>query len=71
MVAVPPATPVTRPEEELTVATDVLLLDHVPPAIDALRLVVLPAHRVDAPVIVPGVATTVKLCTAKQPDPVV
>jgi hypothetical protein len=50
MVLVPGATPVTTPEEKPTVATDVLLLDHVPPETALLKEVFAPTHAVRMPV---------------------
>ncbi len=57
MVAVPAETPVTIPEVVLTVATDVLLLLHVPlPPIVLYKTVLLPAQNVEVPVMSSGVA---------------
>jgi hypothetical protein len=50
MVAVPVATPVTTPVPEPTVATDVLLLLHVPPEVASLNVLVEPpAHTLAVP----------------------
>ena len=47
MLAIPPPTPVRIPVAEPTVATDVLLLAHVPPpAVESVRVVPEPVHRV-------------------------
>ena len=55
MVALPSATPVTTPVVGFTVATRVLLLDHVPPASPlALKLIFALAHTDDKPLIVPA-----------------
>jgi hypothetical protein len=52
MVAVPAATPVTTPTEELeTYAIALLLLHHPPPKEASLRVVVLPTQTVVLPVI--------------------
>jgi len=59
IVAVPPDTPLTTPDEEPTVATDVLLLLHVPPPLALLSAVVAPGHTVSVPVIAAGVDFTV------------
>jgi hypothetical protein len=56
-VAVPAATPVTTPPL-VTVATDGLLLDQVPP-VDGVNVVVVPTHIVEDPEIL-----TVGLCFA-------
>ena len=49
MVAVPAATPVTRPLE-LTVVTEVLEDDHVPPAVASASVVVDPTQTAGVPV---------------------
>jgi hypothetical protein len=67
IVADPPVIPEISPEEASTVATDVLLLDHVPPT-DALKKVVVPpAHVVAVPVIVAGDPFTVITPVDMQP----
>ena len=53
MVAVPAKTPVTAPVV-LTVAVELLLLLHVPPAGDELRVMLAPSHTEEAPVIAAG-----------------
>ena len=53
MVAVPTLTGVTIPEV-LTVATEVLLLLHVPPVAVSLKVDGVPIQRLPEPVIVPG-----------------
>jgi hypothetical protein len=53
MVAVPAATPVTTPVEP-TVATEVLLLLHVPPVTVSLKVVVDEVQTVAVPVIEPA-----------------
>jgi len=55
MVAVPPLTPVTTPEP-LTVATDSLLLLHVPPPVALLSVVVASGHTVNVPAMAAGTA---------------
>ena len=47
----PKAEPVTTPLEEPTAATNVLLLDHVPPAGEQLNVELPPEHIVVLPVI--------------------
>ena len=53
IVAVPTAIPVTIPEA-LIVAIEGAELDHVPPVVVLVNVVVEPAQTVDAPVIVPA-----------------
>ena len=48
---VPAETPVTIPEEEPTVATDVLLLSHVPPETASVKVVTVPVKMVVGPLI--------------------
>ena len=63
MVAVPAATPVTTPVEEPTVATEVLVLNHVPPGTISLRVIVLPVATAELPVI-GATGSTVKVTVA-------
>jgi hypothetical protein len=58
IVAVPDATPVTMPVEP-TVATEVLLLLHVPPEVASLSAAVMPGQMVVVPVIDAGALLTV------------
>lgn len=69
MVQVPAETPVTTPVPEITVATAVLLLDHVPPEFGLPKVVLLPAHTVADPVIAPGVWFTVTTEPTGDPHP--
>jgi hypothetical protein len=55
MVAVPAATPVTRPVEALMVATPVALLDQLPPETVEAKVVVPARHRAWVPLRVPAV----------------
>ena len=65
----PAATPVTTPVTEFTVATDVLLLPQVPPAVPLLvNGVDAPIHKVDAPNTVPPVGIAFTLITFVAPD---
>jgi len=64
MVVVPPLTPVTRPEEELTVARDVEADVHVPPPRLQLNDLVDPAHTEDVPVITEEKGVTEKVLDA-------
>ncbi len=67
MVALPANTPFTTPLVP-TVATDVLLLLHVPPAVVLPRVVALPAQTNKEPVIAAGKALTVKTELVEQPE---
>ena len=67
IVAVPRDTPVTIPLLIPTVATDVLLLVHVPPAVGSLIDMVAPTQTAVGPVIVPGSGFTVTVIVAAQP----
>ena len=70
MILVPLAIPVINPDEAPIVATDVVLLTHVPPLgePDKVVPVVLPdIHAVAEPVI-PGIALTVSIIVCEQPD---
>jgi hypothetical protein len=67
---VPPETLVTKPVEEPTVATAVLLLLHVPPLIELLNVVVPPLHMRAVPVIAAGDALTESVWVACVPQPV-
>jgi hypothetical protein len=53
IVTVPAATPVTTPAA-LTAPIDVLLLLQVPPVTESVKVIVAPAHTVEAPLIVPA-----------------
>ena len=72
---VPAATAVTSPVAAFTVATEVLLLLHVPPVVPfVLRVVLAPAQSTAVPVIVPALTfaltVTVKLADTGLPQPV-
>ena len=58
MVAVPPDTPLIIPVFVI-VATEVLLLLHVPPGVALLSMPVLLIHMAVMPVIAPGMGLTV------------
>ena len=67
ITAVPPgATPVTQPKEVI-VATNVLLLLHVPPAVPSVRQAPEPAHILNNPVIAPGDGVVHTVVVAIQP----
>ena len=72
MVAVPAATPVTRPVEALMVATAGVLLDQLPPDIVEVKMVVSDKQIVWVPLRDPavGVSVTVRLPVAVPVPPV-
>lgn len=57
----------TNPEELPMVATEVLELDHKPPAGVELNVPVLPTHIDEGPEIAPGSGLTVAVTDFKQP----
>lgn len=59
IAGVPVAMPETTPEEEPTLASEVLLLVHVPPGKASPKAVVEPTHTLVVPVIADGVWLTV------------
>ena len=67
MVVEPFNTPLTIPEADPTVATEVALLVHVPPVVALLRVVVDPIHTFATPEIVSGKAFTVATFTVEHP----
>ncbi len=69
MSTVPATTPVTTPVLP-TVAIATSDDDHVPPVVVLLRVIVLPTHTIDAPVIVPAEdnGLTVTVAVRKHPD---
>jgi len=67
MVEVPDVTPLTTPVVEPMVATEVLVLLHVPPDVPSVNVVVLPAQTEVVPEIVAGTAFTVTTAIARQP----
>ena len=48
---VPTETPLTTPVVEPIVATDVLLLNHVPPEVASVKVIDDPTHSIDDPMI--------------------
>jgi hypothetical protein len=70
MPAVPPAIPVTMPEDAPIVATVVPPLVHVPPDVASLNVIVLPWQTVPTPVI-GNTVVTVNVAAATQPAVVV
>ncbi len=67
MVAVPAATPLATPVLEPIVATDVLLLAHVPPDELLFKVVVAPAQTFVVPVMLAGAGFTVNMALVEQP----
>ena len=59
------------PEDTPTVATEVLLLIHVPPAVASLNVVDDPIHTDVVPVMAAGSGLTVTTLVTKQPTPTV
>jgi hypothetical protein len=66
IVELPAATPVTSPEL-FTVAVEVLLLAHVPPASALLNVDTAPWQALSVPLITAGKAFTVKFTVLRQP----
>lgn len=69
MSAVPAATPVTMPDDGPTVATEILLLVHVPPNAELNNEIVCPTQTDDGPDIAGGLGFTVKVLVRTQPVP--
>ena len=68
MIEVPNATPVKSPVVDPIVATAVLLLVHVPPVDELVRVVVEPLHTVVVPAIAAGEGFTVTIVVAVPQD---
>jgi hypothetical protein len=69
IVTVPTDTPVTTPDKESTVARPVLLLLHVPPAVELLNEDIFPAQILKVPVIAETEAfTVITFVTATEPQ---
>jgi len=64
---VPDATPVTLPVAEPTIATPVLLLNHVPPDVVFASVDIDPSHTLNVPVIAAGLAFTVIVSFLEHP----
>ena len=69
MSAVPDDTPVTTPVAPTTVATPVDPLDHVPPVVPSVNVIVDPTQNAVEAGIVDGVVLTVTIAVAVQPVP--
>jgi hypothetical protein len=70
IVALPATPPVTTPLDVPTVATDVLFVLHVPPAVASLSVIFEPEHTDEAPDMVPGAPITVIVVVTALPQPV-
>ena len=68
-MAVPATPPVTTPVTGSILAVTAGLTDHVPPAVESCKVVVLrpPAHTLVTPVIIEGCAFTSRLAVTLQP----
>ncbi len=71
MVTKPDDTPVTTPDSEPTVATPVLLLDHTPPGVPSVSVIVAATHTDDKPVMTVGSGLTTSVAVMMQVDPMV
>jgi hypothetical protein len=71
MVEVPAPIPSTSPVIELIVATELLLVLHVPPVVALVSTVVCPLHKFNAPALAASVPLTVTVRVAKQPNELV
>jgi len=69
IIDVPDKTPVTTPVPLATVAIVVVVLDHVPPVVPSVNVIVEPAQNDDDAEIVAGNALTVTIVVAEQPVP--
>ena len=67
MIATPADIPVTSPVVKPTVATPLLLLAQVPPALELINVTVLLMHTPDGPVIADGKGLTVIVVVLLQP----
>jgi hypothetical protein len=66
-VVVPVVTPVTIPVNDPIVATDVVLLAHVPPIEASVSVIVAPTHTAPGPLIGTGSGLTVTITVLTQP----
>jgi hypothetical protein len=62
---------VTIPDPEPAVASKVLLLVHVPPAVPSVNVIEAPTHTLSRPVIADGKGLTVKVVVLMQLEGVV
>jgi hypothetical protein len=68
ITVVPVVIPLTMPEVDPTVATEVVLLVHVPPGVASVSVIVDPAQTLVGPPMAAGVALTVTIVVARHPD---
>jgi hypothetical protein len=68
MVTIPDATPVTTPEDEPTIAIEVLLLLHAPPGVALLSAVVKPGQTLAVPNIAAGTGL-IEICLVEMHPP--
>jgi hypothetical protein len=68
IVAVPVATPVTRPEPEPIVATDGLLLVHVPAGVASVKVIFDPMQTTEVPPIAAGVGLMLTVTAPSVPQ---
>jgi hypothetical protein len=66
-VHVPTPTPVATPVDEPIVATEVLLLLHVPPGVPSVKVAVEPWHILYEPMMIDGVGLIVRIAVALHP----
>lgn len=71
IVVVPALDAVTMPLVGFTVALDVTLLDHVPPGVEFVNVVVVPVHIDELPTLGDNAAFTVTILVLAQPNPLV
>jgi len=69
IVAVPAATPVSKPVVGFMVMLEGLLLVHTPPATELASVIVLPVHTFELPEIAEGDGFTVTVVVTVQPVP--
>jgi hypothetical protein len=67
IIDVPDIMPVTSPVPLTTVATVVVPLDHVPPVVPSVNVIVVPEQNGDEAGIVTGSAFTVTIVVVKHP----
>jgi len=66
MVVVPGDNPLTTPAE-LMVATEGLVLDHIPPSVASVSVTNIPTHTVVGPTIIAGSGLTVYIAVTVPP----
>lgn len=71
MVDVPAVTPVIAPVAASAVATEGVLLPHVPPGVASVSVTVEPGHTCKLPPIADGSGSTVRIAVLMQPVAVI